>query len=86
MMLVVDFFPWKKLWWKVVSSKVSAFSWKAIRERIPSKENLMKRGLSVVNDSVICSSYLGAVESSNQLSFTCSSVIVVRGEILQWLG
>lgn len=80
------FFPWKKLWWKAVSSKVSAFSCKAIRERIPSKENLLKRGQSEGTCSETCSSYLCVVESSNHLHFTCPSIILVWEKIFHWIG
>lgn len=33
-------FSWLKIWWKAIPSKVSTFTWKVIRDRIPSKENL----------------------------------------------
>lgn len=67
-------------------SKVSAFSWKVIRERIPSKEILLKHGVHDGIDSGTCSSCFSAVESSNHLLFTCSSVILVWSKILHWLG
>lgn len=81
-----DLFSWKKLWWKVVPSKVGVFTWKAIRERIPSKENLLKQGLSFCGDSGACSLCLSVVESLNHLLFTGPSVIMVWSTILQWLG
>lgn len=70
-------FPWKKLWQKAVPIKVIAFSWKVVHERIPSKENLLKRGISTEIDRDICSLFFSALESSNHLRFTCPSAILV---------
>lgn len=39
-------FPWLKIWWKAIPFKVSVFAWKAVRDRIPSKDNLLKCGLT----------------------------------------
>lgn len=72
-------FPWLKIWWKVIPSKVSSFAWKAVRDIIPSKDNLLKFSLSslvVVGAALrpVCSS---VVESSMHLPVSCPSSLLV---------
>lgn len=64
-------FPWTKIWWKSVPFKVSVFVWKAIQNRIPTKDNLRKRGILRSLDSILCSCCYCSVKSSNHLLLTC---------------
>ncbi|GLT57714.1 hypothetical protein SLA2020_385840 [Shorea laevis] len=41
---------YKMIWNKMVPLKVSGFAWKATQNRIPTKDNLAKRGLRNVED------------------------------------
>lgn len=54
-----DFFPWERLWWKAVSTKVLAFLWKTVRERLVTKDNLLKRGIFDGVGAGMCSMCLG---------------------------
>lgn len=70
-------FPWRKLCWKVIPSKISAFSLKAIRERPPTKDNLMKRGFSNGLGTGLCLMCLSPLKSSNHVLFSCLVALLV---------
>lgn len=78
-------FPWSKLWWKVISSKISTFSWKAVCERLPAKDNLMKRGLF---EGLGTGAYLlcfSPLESLNHVLFSCSVALFIWQALSLWL-
>lgn len=79
-------FPWWKLWWKAIPSKISGFSWKVVRGRLPTKDNLMIRGVSVGLGDGSCSLCRGPVESSNHLLFSCPIALLVWQALSVWLG
>lgn len=78
-------FLWKKLWWKIIPSKIPVFSWKVIRERPPTKDNLMVHGLSEGLGDGSCSMCFGSIESSNHILFSCSVAFVWQA-ISLWLN
>ncbi|GLT42259.1 hypothetical protein SLA2020_162710 [Shorea laevis] len=45
---------YKMIWNKMVPLKVSGFAWKATQNRIPTKDNLAKRGLRNMEDDLSC--------------------------------
>ncbi|GKV45171.1 hypothetical protein SLEP1_g52281 [Rubroshorea leprosula] len=62
----------KRIWSKMLPSKVAAFNWKVMLDRIPTKTNLLKRG--IVKDTgerkcVLCDN---EDEDSNHLFLNCS--------------
>lgn len=66
-----SFFPWRKLWWKAIPAKIFAFSWKTVRERLATKDNLLRRGICDGVGTGACSMCLGPMESSNHILFSC---------------
>lgn len=70
-------FQWMKLLWKVIPAKISAFSWKTFRERIATKDNLLRRGICDSVGTGVCSMCLGPTESSNHELFSCPVAILV---------
>lgn len=83
---VDESFPLKILWWKVLPSKISAFSWRAIRGRIPPKDNLLKCGISDGIGMGNCSLCLSSLETTNHLLVFCPVILLVWDAILNWLG
>lgn len=81
----VNVFPWKKLWWKAAPAKVSAFAWKTIRERLATKDNLLKRGICDGVGTGACSMCLGPTKSSNHLLFSCPVALLVWQAVCSWL-
>lgn len=79
-------FPWLKLWLKEIPTKISAFAWKTVRERLATKDNLLKRGICDGVGNGVCSMCLGPTESSNHVLFSCPVALLVSQAIGMWLG
>lgn len=60
------------VWHNQVSSKVSIFVWRLIRDRLPTKSNLVIRDI-ISSESRFCVSGCGQVESAQHLFLTCST-------------
>ncbi|GKV33735.1 hypothetical protein SLEP1_g42199 [Rubroshorea leprosula] len=77
---------YKMIWNKMVPLKVSGFAWKATQNRIPTKDNLAKRGLRNVEDDLSCPLCGMQQESTNHLLFTCSKAWSVWSSCYSWWG
>jgi hypothetical protein len=75
-----------QIWNSAAPSKVIAFSWQLILDRIPSRLNLEVRGILSLNVPWECVGCVGKVETSNHLFLHCPSVMMVWGEIFKWVG
>ncbi|PNX76751.1 receptor-like kinase [Trifolium pratense] len=72
------------VWNGLVPLKVAVFVWRLIQNRVPTKDNLFKRG--VLNESQIgCANGCEAVESASHLFFECPTSVTVWQQILAWL-
>jgi hypothetical protein len=70
---------------KWVPSKVSAFSWQLLLDRIPTKENLRKRRILQHHQSICV--FCGAeVETIVHLFLHCPWAAKVWYDIMKWLG
>jgi hypothetical protein len=74
------------LWDSSAPSKVIAFSWQLIYDRIPSRSNLLLRGIDVADKPWECVGCVGKVESSNHLFLHCPGAMKIWIEIFKWLG
>jgi hypothetical protein len=74
-----------KIWNFGIPSKISAFAWQLLLDRIPTKENLHKRGIIQQHQSgcIFCNH---SMESSLHLFLHCDLAIKVWYEIMFWLG
>ncbi|XP_057415175.1 uncharacterized protein LOC130710037 [Lotus japonicus] len=59
------------VWKSLAPSKVKAFAWRILLDRIASKENLLKRRVLVVHDQATCSFCSAHLESCWHLLFSC---------------
>ena len=59
---------WKKLWRLLVPHKICHFAWRACRDILPTKENLMHRH---VIEEIFCEVCKSEVESSGHFFWTC---------------
>jgi len=57
-------------WLKHVLLKVSMFVWRLLRNRLPTKDNLLRRRV-ITHDDTICAGGCGCPESSGHLFFHC---------------
>ncbi|KAK2454307.1 hypothetical protein QL285_001883 [Trifolium repens] len=76
----------KNIWKSPAPSKVIAFSWKLLRNRIPTRANLVLRGVDVNGGLVDCVHCHGAEESALHLFLYCDFAMVVWKAIFRWLG
>jgi hypothetical protein len=80
---------WKSLapsiWKSPAPSKVVAFSWKPLHDRIPTKVNLAFRHVLPPEASLNCVLCEGMVESVNHLFIHCAFVSEVWQGLLRWL-
>ncbi|GJX90186.1 RNA-directed DNA polymerase, eukaryota, reverse transcriptase zinc-binding domain protein [Tanacetum coccineum] len=63
------------LWNKLVPKKVNIFVWRALKGRLPVREELDKRGIDL--DSVLCPCCTNAVESCAHSLVTCDLAMSV---------
>jgi hypothetical protein len=75
----------KNLWKCGAPSKVCAFSWQLILDRIQTKDNLLKRRIINVQQGqcVMCSS---AQETATHLFLHCNFAATVWYGIMRWIG
>ncbi|MCH84701.1 putative ribonuclease H protein [Trifolium medium] len=78
-------FVFKNIRKGAVPSKVSAFAWQLFLDRIPTKENLARRGLVRIEDTT-CSLCDERAETSCHLFLHCRFAAAVWYAINRWLG
>ncbi|GKV16403.1 hypothetical protein SLEP1_g27050 [Rubroshorea leprosula] len=61
----------KKVWNPIIPSKISAFNWQLLQDRIPTKSNLQRRGITTELEDGICALCEEEVEDSNHLFLRC---------------
>ncbi|GKV32323.1 hypothetical protein SLEP1_g40939 [Rubroshorea leprosula] len=77
---------YKRIWSRLVPTKVSAFAWQAIQDRIPTKINLFRRGIITDPNQVLCGLCGESSEDSNHLFIHCRNTCPVWQKCLQWWG
>ncbi|PNX76224.1 ribonuclease H [Trifolium pratense] len=75
----------KNIWGSPAQTKVIVFSRKLLHNRVPTKYNLLLRGI-LNNDSEGCCVWCGNRETANHLFLHCPTMFVVWYEIFKWLG
>jgi hypothetical protein len=75
-----------RIWKCSAPSKVVAFSWKLLRNRIPTKSSLAIRGVPVLGGSIDCVHCLGREEDARHLFLFCDFASLVWNAIFRWLG
>ncbi|GJZ41921.1 RNA-directed DNA polymerase, eukaryota [Tanacetum coccineum] len=69
-------------WVKFIPIKVNVFSWRARRDRLPTRVNLSRRG--VLLDSHLCPLCNAAMEDVQHVFFRCDVARVVLRKICRW--
>jgi hypothetical protein len=75
----------KDVWSPLIPTKLSTLVWRLLQNRLPTKKNLMKRGISF-NSSVLCVGVCGKAETENHLFFNCPNLAVSWRELVKWIG
>jgi hypothetical protein len=73
------------LWNNDVPLKVILFVWRLFRDRLPTKDNLFRRGV-IQNDSLMCVAGCGSEESLAHLFLHCNFFGSVWYYISRWVG
>ncbi|MCH79404.1 LINE-1 reverse transcriptase like [Trifolium medium] len=76
----------QQIWCSPAPSKIIAFSWQLLHNRIPTRDNLLRCGVLRAEDSRGCVFCTGTVESSTHLFLHCDFSYRIWVEIFRWLG
>ncbi|GAU43855.1 hypothetical protein TSUD_174730 [Trifolium subterraneum] len=72
-------------WNNLIPSKMSTLVWRLFHKRLPTKENLRKRGV-VLNSFALCVGGCVNPETEDHLFFNCPMLGAIWREIVRWLG
>ncbi|GKU90755.1 hypothetical protein SLEP1_g4707 [Rubroshorea leprosula] len=75
----------KLIWCRLVPSKVAFFGWRLCLDRLPTKDNLQKRGI-VLQEGLLCDFCKGKTEEVNHLFCLCYNAWLVWTQVLRWWG
>ncbi|GAU19329.1 hypothetical protein TSUD_336150 [Trifolium subterraneum] len=73
------------IWHPQVPLKVSILAWRLLRDRLPTKANLVTRGI-LSSEAPFCVSGCGAVESAQHLFLFCSTFGSLWSLVSSWIG
>ncbi|MCH82216.1 cytochrome P450, partial [Trifolium medium] len=74
-----------EIWNPLIPLKFSILAWRVFQNRLPTKENLLKRRI-FINSSNLCEGGCGSSESEEHVLFNCPILSSVWKEIVRWLG
>jgi len=72
-------------WLKYVLLKVSVFIWRLLRNRLPIKDNLLRRRV-LHHEDIICAGGCGCQETTSHLFFRCDFFGSLWHLVYQWIG
>ncbi|CAJ2674496.1 unnamed protein product [Trifolium pratense] len=73
------------IWHSQVPLKVSIFAWRLLRDRLPTKANLVTRAI-VSSEAHLCVSGCGEVETAQHLFLSCSTFGALWSLVSSWIG
>ncbi|XP_058764257.1 uncharacterized protein LOC131637673 [Vicia villosa] len=74
------------LWSMDIPFTVRAFIWRCFLNRAPTKDQLLSRGISILNDDYNCVFYSENQESVCHLLFSCSVSTLIWKNMVEWTG
>lgn len=77
---------YKLLWENCAPLKVRAFCWRVVQDRVPTTENLIKRGVLFNDGSYMCCFCNSYSETCNHLFLFCKFAYFVWMYIYNWIG
>ncbi|GLT57509.1 hypothetical protein SLA2020_304770 [Shorea laevis] len=76
----------KKCWNPLAPKKVSAFMWQSLHRRIPTKDNLIARGILKEESQAICNMCGSCIESVDHLLLNCTHAYKLWTKCFRWWG
>ncbi|WJX74571.1 hypothetical protein P8452_58208 [Trifolium repens] len=73
------------IWHRHVPLKVSIFAWRLLRDRLPTKANLVSRGILAPNLHY-CVAGCGSIETAQHLFLSCSTFGSLWALVRSWIG
>jgi hypothetical protein len=73
------------VWHRHIPLKVSVFVWRLLRNRLPTKDNLLRRHIIHAND-LACVTGCGAFETSTHLFIVCDMACTLWFLVWNWIG
>ncbi|XP_024626742.1 uncharacterized protein [Medicago truncatula] len=73
------------IWHRQVPLKVSVFAWRLLRDRLPTKSNLIYRGV-IPSEAGLCVYGCGVLESAQHLFLSCSYFALLWSLVRDWIG
>ncbi|GAU31515.1 hypothetical protein TSUD_332900 [Trifolium subterraneum] len=73
------------IWHKQVPLKVSIFAWRLLRDRLPTKSNLVIRGI-ITSEAQDCVAGCGGMETAQHLFISCSTFGSLWSSVRSWIG
>jgi len=73
------------IWHPQVPLKVSILAWRLLRDRLPTKSNLLNRGI-IQGDGALCVARCGQIESVQHLFIDCNFFGSLWHHVRLWLG
>jgi hypothetical protein len=73
------------VWHRQVPLKVSIFAWRLLRDRLPTKSNLVARGI-ISPEAHFCVSGCGGIETAQHIFLSCSTFASLWGLVRSWIG
>jgi len=74
----------EELWKLKVPNKISAFAWRLLRDKLPTRANLRRRQIEL--EDTTCPLCRRVEETAGHLFFNCSKVLPVWWESLYWVS
>nr|GFB45659.1 RNA-directed DNA polymerase, eukaryota [Tanacetum cinerariifolium] len=75
-------FPKVTRWVRYVPIKINVFAWRARRDFLPTRSNLVRRGIAV--DSPVCPLCLSSEEDGNHVFFGCGLAANIFRRLCRW--
>jgi hypothetical protein len=76
---------YKDVWNQLIPSNMSTLVWRLFLKRLPTKENMVRRGISL-NSSTLYVGGCGNPESEDHVFFNCPMLGSIWRKIVNWLG
>jgi len=73
------------IWHRQVPLKVSVFAWRLIRDRLPTKSNLVNRCV-ISSEAVVCVSGCSSIGSTQHLLLSCPTFASLWPLVRDWIG
>jgi hypothetical protein len=73
------------VWQRQVPLKVSVFTWRLLRQRLPTRDNLLRRGI-IYQDGTFCIGGCGCAETAAHLILQCEVFGSVWHYVYRWVG